>query len=119
MKKLGGVDLPSALEWEDFGQSHGVGTVHRLALDGSLVTFSGPTLEPITLRAGDDHGWFSTAIVTSLLTLAASTVSTTLVWGGMSIPVRFDHTSGPAVNLAPLYPGAPWYTGTISLIKEG
>ena len=118
MKTLGGIVLPEALEWDDFGQSQGIGTVHRLALDGSLVTWSGPALTSITLRAGDDYGWLPLATVGSLLALAAGTISTTLVWGGMSIPVRFDHSSGPAVNLAPLYPGAQWYTGTISLIKE-
>lgn len=118
MNTLGGVPLPRSLEWTGFMRSSGTATVHRLALDGSLVTFSGPDIEPITLTAGDDHGWVAAETAAALVALSVSTVSTTLVWGGLSIPVRFDHSSGPAVNLAPLYPGAQWYTGTISLIKE-
>ena len=118
MKKLGDIELMESMEWDNFGQSVGVGTVHRLALDGTLITFSGPATRQIVLQAGEDYGWVSADKALALMALAASTISTALTWGGQVIPVRFDHSSGPAVALSPLYPGAEWYTGTISLIRE-
>lgn len=118
MKKLGSITLPDTLQWESAMQSQGVSTVHRRALDGSLVTFSGPANRSIVLVAGGDYGWFSTAEAESVIALASSSGGALLTWEDVEIPVRFDHSAGPAVALVPLRLGAAWYTGTISLIRE-
>ncbi len=118
MKRLAGITLMNSIEMETAYQSAGVSTVHRVALDGSLVTFSGPALRQIVLRAGDDYGWVRAEDAEALVLLSQTTTSTTLEWLGAAIPVRWDHSSGPAVQLSPLYPGAQWCAGTIALIRE-
>ena len=118
MNLLDAIELPDTMLWDNRMQAQGVATVHRRALDGSLVVFSGPSSRVVVLVAGDDYGWIPEAVALDLVALAEASSSVTLTWDGTQIPVQFDHSAGPAVALEPKFPGATWYTGTISLIRE-
>lgn len=118
MKTLGAITLPTGLHWLDQYASLGTAGVVRTALNGAAVVF-GPSPQPrkIALSAGDDHGWFTPEQADALIVLAATPGPHVLHWQGTEFQVAFDHSQGAAVNLTPLYPNAPYLTGTISLIE--
>ncbi len=116
MKTLGGIPLPNGLEMQEAAHALGRKTVARQTLDGTPVVFAGAALQRVTLVAGDDYGWFDEAAKDALVALAAAADTAELVWNDIPYDVAFDHESGPAVLLTPLWPGALHYTGSITLI---
>lgn len=116
MNTLGGISLPSGLVWQQAGHAMGRKTVLRQTLDGTPVVFAGAAPSRITLIAGDDHGWIDAATKDALLAFAAANNTATLEWEGTSHTVAFDHESGPAILLEPLWIGAAYYSGTLNLI---
>lgn len=121
MNSLGGIELPAGMQWSEAGQAQGRRTTLRTALDGSPVVFAAPAPARITLVAGDSYGWIEEEVAKALLQLSETTLATTLAWGDFlraqqAYTVAFDHESGPAVQLEPLWPGCDQYTGRIALI---
>lgn len=116
MKSLGGITLPNGLEMQEAAHALGRKTIARQTLDGTPVVFAGAALQRVTLVAGDDYGWFDEATKDALVALASAADTAELVWGSETHDVAFDHESGPAVQLDPLWPGALYYTGSITLI---
>lgn len=116
MNTLGGVNLPSGLVMQEAGHSLGRRTVTRQTLDGPPLIFAGAQPKRLTLIAGDDYGWFDEATKDALIALATASDTADLTWGGATDTAAFDHENGPAVTLTPLYPGAVYYSGAITLI---
>ena len=121
MNTLSDITLPEGLQWSEAGQAQGWKTALRTGLDGSPVVFGSAAPSRITLVAADNYGWFDETTAQALIALAATTLATTLVWadylrGAQTYTVAFDHESGPAVQLEPLWPGCDQYTGRIALI---
>ncbi len=118
MKQLAAIVLPAGLHWQDQYTSLGSAGVVRTTLNGAAVVF-GPSAQPrkITLVAGDNHGWFTPEQADALMALAAMSGPHVLHWQGNDFQVVFDHAQGAAVNLVPLYPNAPYLTGSLSLIE--
>lgn len=118
MKKLDSLVLPNGLYWQDQYASLGTTGVVRTALNGGAVIF-GPHTQPrkITLSAGDDYGWLTPDQAEALMALSAAVGPHVLHWNGTDYQVAFDHSQNAAVNLTPLFPNAPYLTGTLSLIE--
>lgn len=115
IRQLGGITLPG-MTMQESGHSLGRKTVLRQTLDGTPLVFSGTCPRRITLVAGDDYGIIDAPTLAALLALAASNDTTDLVWGDDNYSVAFDHEANPAILLAPLWPGAAYYNGSITLI---
>lgn len=120
LKTLGGIALPTGLQWVQVGHAQGRGSVARLDLAGRPWVFTAPALRRITLVATEDMGWLSTAQVQALHSLAATSTDAVLVWQepphSRSMRVAFDHEQGPAVATTEIVPGSGWWTGTLLLI---
>lgn len=117
IKELGGVTLPTSLDWPDRYGSSGCTGITRTMLNGSAVTF-GPVPQPqkITLISGDDFGWFTLEQANDLLALLRLPGPHVLHWGDLLIKVAFDFQQN-AIALKPLYPNAVYLNGSVSLIK--
>lgn len=120
LKALGGIALPTGLQWVQVGHAQGRGSVARLDLAGRPWVFTAPALRRITLVATEDMGWLTTAQVQALHSLAATSTDAVLVWQepphSRAMRVAFDHEQGPAVATTEIVPGSGWWTGTILLI---
>ena len=120
LKTLGGIALPTGLQWVQAGHAQGRGSVARLDLGGNPWVFTAPALRRITLVATEDMGWLTTAQVQALHSLAATSADAVLVWQdpthSRSMRVAFDHEQGPAVATTEIVPGSGWWTGTLLLI---
>lgn len=120
LKTLGGIALPTGLQWVQAGHAQGRGSVARLDLAGRPWVFTAPALRRITLVATEDMGWLTTAQVQALHSLAATSTDAVLVWEddthSRAMRVAFDHEQGPAVATTEIVPGSGWWTGTILLI---
>ena len=120
LKTLGGIALPTGLQWVQAGHAQGRGSVARLDLGGNPWVFTAPALRRITLVATEDMGWLTTAQVQALHSLAATSADAVLVWQdpthSRSMRVAFDHEQGPAVAATEIVPHCGWWTGTVSLI---
>lgn len=120
IKTLGGIALPTGLQWVQAGHGLGRGSVARLDLAGRPWVFTAPALRRITLVATEDMGWLTTAQVQALHSLANSSAEATLVWQDAAhnrvMRVAFDHEQGPAVAATEIVPNSGWWTATVSLI---
>ena len=126
IKTLGGVGLPTGLQWVQAGHAQGRGSVARLDLAGRPWVFTAPALRRITLVATEDMGWLTTAQVQALHSLATTSADAVLVWqeptsgpsgpSGRTMRVAFDNEQGPAVAMTEIVPNCGWWTGTVSLI---
>lgn len=120
LKTLGGIALPTGLQWVQVGHAQGRGSVARLDLGGNPWVFTAPALRRITLVATEDMGWLTTAQVQALHSLAATSTDVVLVWQepphSRVMRVAFDHEQGPAVATTEIVPGCGWWTGTLLLI---
>ena len=120
LKTLGGIALPTGLQWVQVGHAQGRGSVARLDLAGRPWVFTAPALRRITLVATEDMGWLTTAQVQALYSLAATSTDAVLVWEdnthSRAMRVAFDHEQGPAVATTEIVPGCGWWTGAILLI---
>lgn len=120
---IGGVVFDKPLVWTDREDWAELAQTRARTVGGGQVVFTAPLQggRPITLEAQRDRGWISKTKVDALRVMAAQIGATfTFVYGLDSFDVEFDHSSGPALQLAPLIPrtepaGTDFYTGTIRL----
>jgi hypothetical protein len=91
-----------------------------MSLDGRVVHWSSPVLRRLTMVAGDDHGWLTQQQAQDLRALSTSVPVVPLLLRHPLLQadaaVVFDHESGPAVELSPLFVGAQWFQGVIRLV---
>lgn len=116
-KSLGGVALPSGLDWPDRYEYAPVASRVARTLGGRVVVFSSALVQGqrITLEARDKVAVLQEATVTALQALAAVPGATyTLDWDGEQHLVMFD-TSGQALRLERIHP-LTIYFGAVALI---
>ena len=121
---LGGLTLNDDLIWVDrFTYSPIAQSTDRL-LAGTLVVHN-QTLQkgqPITLEANESTGWFTTPMVTQIMTWAATPGQelTFNFHNEVSYQVAFNHEDAPAVEFNPIvfrvpYATTDYFTGTLKL----
>ena len=119
---LGGLALPSGLQWTNRHSSQAIQQTLDYALDGSPVIYSaaksGGLL--ITLESLEDSGWFSQTQADAVMALANQVLGATQAlffsFDDYTAWVLFAHQTPPAVDLKPLYPASDRYIGRVSLI---
>ena len=119
---LGGVTLPAGLQWTNRTATHAIVQSVEYALDGSPVIFSAQRLAGrlITLEAFEDSGWIDQDMANGLLWLAEQSLAPVnalaFSYDDFSAWVLFAHHTPPALELKPLFPFTPVYSGRIALI---
>ncbi|KWT81138.1 hypothetical protein [Candidatus Magnetominusculus xianensis] len=123
--KLGNLDLPDDLFWENEYGAKPVIAVTEITVSGEPVTFQQGNQAgmDIDLTAGESYGWLSRAQVEALKEMEAALGAVYLLEiGGQQKTVRLRHEDAPAVEASPLMPLAPgqysvndYYTGRIKL----
>ena len=120
MNQLGGIEIPDGVSWVESPGSIRWRSATRTDLLGAPVVFLGSAPVAITLQSDESSGWFTPETVSALLSLSEAAAHVLLEWTdiqrNISNQIAFDHENGPACVFVPLFPGAPYYTGTIRLV---
>lgn len=110
-KRLGGVNLPDGISWDNRWQAQGIAQSHVRTLGGKLITFEGDNLNgfPIVLTSNEEQGWFTSAQRDTFISMA-NVKSTTYLFeyredNALTLVTKtviFDHSRGPAIVLEPV-----------------
>lgn len=121
--QLGSVALPDDMLWQDEYEWTSVVRTIEYAIDGAMHVHVGQRQagRPITLAAGDDHGWVDRATVDQVLALASSVPGeqTLTLADGRSFAVCFAAENAVTARpvLAVSDPDAGWqYALTVRLL---
>jgi hypothetical protein len=121
MRSLGSVQFTARdeaqIEWIDRFDWQPVGQSIRYALAGNPVVMENSRGgRPITLEAELPWCWLSATTVASLVALAETSQSLSLIYDTFTATVRFRRDAGP-LQLSPIDPRRLYYTGSIFLIQ--
>jgi len=124
MIKLGDLELPDNIIWENrYLYPKVVADVER-TIDGDEVVFSQAVgSRPIDLVAYEDMGWLTQEQVDALLEMASVPGAVYLfVYEDFVSQVRFRHEDPPVIDVSPIIPRpnpsiGDYYYGTIKLME--
>lgn len=116
--RLGDLDLPPDMVWKDRYAHTPVRRAKNTSLAGDVSVFEAPDrARPITLEAGEDHGWLSDA---QAATLDAMNSMTGVVWPLLIAGLRFrvilaDVSLSELVPVGAAFDAERVWIGTVSL----